>query len=344
MIFLLKVIFSAAVLALIMLFPQASVDGARRAMLVWYKSVAPSLFPFFVLMPTLTGGEACRMYERMFSRVMKRLFDLPGTATPAVLICMLAGSPAGATAIKRVACSGGLREKDAGRIAFAMCGLCPVYLVLGIGQGLYGSISMGWKLASTQLGIQIVMLFLTRWTGFSGAVYSTIQQAGDEGGIKSAVESILGICGYMVFFGVLTAPIALFAGRKWGMGVLLLADLPGGSSVLSELNISGQIPLQCAAAGFGGLCIAFQNMKILKEIGVSWKDYLAGRGISAGLFACAGMLFMNTPLKIKGTVVNVDKALEIGILISCITAAPLIFLLTKNLFLNKLRCRENQSM
>lgn len=318
-----------------MLFPQASVNGARQAMLVWCKAVAPSLFPFFVLMPALTGKEACRIYERMLSGLMKKLFGMPGTAAPAALVCMLAGSPAGVAAVKRVAYSGGLQRKDVRRLAFAMCGLSPVYLILGVGQGLYGSISIGWRLAAIQMGIQILMLALSRWMGFSGEIYYDVREVSGEGGIKSAVESILAICGYMVFFGALTAPLTQFAGKKLGTGFLILTDLPGGSAELAALDVGGKILLQCAAIGFAGLCIAFQNMQLLKEIGVSWKTYLAGRGISAGLFACAGAVFMKDAVENAGIMAVEGKLLEISTLVSCFVAVPTIFYLTKNLFLNK---------
>ena len=60
-----KIGFPAALIAVaaILMRPEAAAAGAQQAMRVWFTSVAPSLFPFLVLMPLLTGSEACAVYD-----------------------------------------------------------------------------------------------------------------------------------------------------------------------------------------------------------------------------------------------------------------------------------------
>ena len=153
-----KWIFAAAVMALIFVRPQQAVNGVQRAMRMWYQGVAPALLPFLALMPMLTGREACAAYEKIFSPVMKKCFRLPGSAAPAVIAAILAGSPGGSAAVNEIRSGGGLSDRHAARIALSVCGVSPAWLVLGVGCSLLGSKAAGVKLALIQAAVQLILL------------------------------------------------------------------------------------------------------------------------------------------------------------------------------------------
>ena len=305
-------------------------------MSVWCRSVAPALFPFFVLMPILAGDEACAACERFLSGVMNKVFRMSGAAAPAMLIGMLSGSPAGALAITRVATGGRLGRTEVQRLAMAVCGLSPSFLILGIGQEMYGSIQFGWKLAAIQLAVQILILLLTRGMERKDEDLR-IETIENRGGIKAAVENILAVCGYMVLFGAISAVIAMIIGKQAGELLLLLLDLPGGSAVLSGKEIRGRLLLQLAATGFGGMCIALQNMDNLGKAKVTWKQYLTGRCMSMILFVIIGGVFAG-PFSAENVVkyekenVNIFAA---SLLTACLGLIPLIYSVGKTYFLTK---------
>ena len=335
MIFLKKLILTTCILAAILLRPEESVAGGQRAMLLWCASVAPSLFPFLALMPVLTGGEACRAYRRVFAGVMGKLFGLPGDAAPAVVIGMVAGSPGGAIAVRRIAGEAGMSRNDAQRLALSICGLSPAYLVLGVGHGIYGSAALGWKLAGIQLAIQLGLLIALRKARFAEDEACAPQMEAAGSGMRGAVESVLVICGYMVLFGAVSNVAASFLGRIPGAMLLLALDLPGGLGALPALGMAAEIPMACAAIGFGGLCIAAQNLDILREIGVRARDYLCIRGISAGIFAALGALLVRNGSNAGAGMLNARQAYTFSLLFASIFALPGLFFLSKNLFLNK---------
>lgn len=336
-----KLILSSCILAAILIRPEASVAGGQRAMLLWCTSVAPSLFPFLALMPVLTGAEACRAYRKLFSGVMGKVFGLPGDAAPALVIGLVAGSPGGAIAVRRIAGESGMKRRDAQRLALAVCGLSPAYLVLGVGHGLYGSSAVGWKLAGIQAAIQLFLLGVLRKARFGddAPCGPANLQRGD--GIRGAVESVLVICGYMVLFGAVSNVAASFAGLLPGTILLLLTDLPGGLALLPFLNLQMEMPAACAAIGFGGLCIAAQNLDILKEIGVRARDYLCIRALSAGIFAVAGAVLMENGKYPAGEVLNAGSNYAFSLIFACILALPGMIFLTKNLFLNKQKLEKS---
>lgn len=337
-----KAVLAVCAMAIILLFPQAAVEGARNAMAIWCRSVAPVLFPFFVLMPMMTCDEACAVYERLFSKAMKKLFLLPGAAAPAILISMLAGSPAGAAAIARVASTGKMKISDARRMAMALCGLSPSFLILGIGQEMYGSLALGWKLAGIQAAVQIIILLLTKRMRCDAEESEYETEEKHTEGMSRAIENILAVCGYMVVFGAASAVVASLTSERFGKLALLVLDLPGGSAALSRMEFAGKWILQCGAAGFGGVCIAFQNMDVLKKVGVSWKDYLSGRILAAILFANIGLMQVkDCGFAIRAGEIDIN-IYAISLFFASIVAVPIIYSLEKDIFLNKRKFEKQE--
>ena len=327
---------AVGIFTIILMKPQEAVTAAQQAMGVWYTSVAPTLFPFLALMPLLTSEEACTVYESMLSGCMRVLFGLPGAAAPAVVVGMIAGSPGGAITLRRVASSVGLKPDEVRRIAMATAGVSPAYLIMGVGQGLCGSVSLGMKLAGIQVCIQLlILILLPRKKEKETAVACQVENGGGGNPIITAVESLLGICGYMVFFSILAAVTANFLGEGIGGLLLLTMDLPSGLANLMDMEIPGKMALLGAAVGFGGLCIGYQNMDIHKDIGLRWRDYLKGRGMGALLFAgiCAsleGLQKGNAQIRLESCVIYYASAL----LITGFMVLPVLYFLSRKWFLN----------
>lgn len=325
------------VVAGILIRPEASVAGAQRAMRLWCGSVAPALFPFLALLPALTGPEACAAYNAALSRMMRPLFGLPGAAAPALFIGMISGSPGGALAVRRVAGETGMRCAEARRVALALSGLSPAYLILGVGQGLYGSAALGVRLALIQACAQLILLALLRYmdSGDDARVEPLTDAARERNPVHAAVESVLAICGYMVLFSAVACAAASFAGEWVGMALLLVADLPSGLAGLAQWQAPGRMLIQGAAIGFGGLCIAAQNLDAVRALGVCARDYFAVRGVAAGLTACAcGLLLRPADSGAEQFANAGGNAYAFSLLAAGIIALPGLFFLTRNLFLN----------
>ena len=325
------------VLASILCFPEPAVAGAQRAMRLWVSSVAPALFPFLALMPVLTGAEACAVYNRMFSGIMRRIFALPGAAAPAVAIGMIAGSPSGALAVGRIAAQSSMQRSEAARIALALGGVSPAYLVLGVGYGLYGSAALGVRLALVQAGVQLVMLLIMK--DVCADMEGIISASGEKharGAVSAAVESVLAICGYMVLFSSASAVVAHLVGKNPGCVLLLAVDLPSGLASLAEMEIRGKMLIQGAAIGFGGLCISFQNLDALASLGIRAGRWITARCLSAALFACGCVLFVQPhPTKVVISLGQPGKVYALSLLAASLAVIPVLIFLSKKFFLNK---------
>lgn len=280
----LKWALASAFMAGILASPYDALTAARGAMETWYMSVAPVLFPFAALMPVLTSPEASSVYDRILGRMLTRLFALPGRTASAAVIGLIAGSPAGAMAVARVARQEKLTPRQAAQLAGLACGVSPAYVISGVGAALLGSPAMGWRLAGAQVVSLILCGVVFRISIIEGTADYHASQTNSEGGISKAVSTVLMVCGYMIMFSVGSAVVMRFAGEGiWA--VTAFCDLPTGVVMAAERQAS---PVFIAAlVGFGGLCIGAQNMSLLSGVGVSWADYVIRKTFSS--VVCAGV-------------------------------------------------------
>jgi len=331
-----------AVCMLILIFarPQQAVEGGQRAMRLWYTGVAPAMLPFLALMPMLTGPEACAAYERLLSGWMRKIFGLPGSAAPAVVAAMLSGSPGGAIAVGNVYAAGGITEKEARRISLALAGVSPAWLVMGVGCGMLGSREDGLKLALIQAAVQLFLLKLLEKVEIPGTG-NPHQPAPGSAGMWRAVESTLGVCGYMVVFGAAGSVLASFAGKYVSAALLAVLDLPTGLAEITAANFTARPLAIGGALGFGGICIGMQNLERLSGMGVRRRDYFAVRALSASVTAMMAAIWLRSGAHNAAEGTNSVRIYAFSLLGAAIFSVPGMIFLSKNIFLNIRRMPEN---
>ena len=327
--------------AALLLWPETALNAAREAMYVWYKSVAPALFPFMTLMPLLTAPGAACIWERMLGGLTQRLFALPGAAAPAVAIGMIAGSPAGAHAAVRICSSAGMNTAQLERVVCCTGGFSPAFLITGVGAAMLGRPEDGRMLLEAQLMAQTALLLLTRsWR--AGRPLTPSETGEDADPVRTAVTGVLGVCGYMMLFNIAAAMLTRLIGSpEAGLAVLCLLDVPSAAGVVSVLSIrrEAKLVLLAALTGFGGLCIAAQNLEAVKKTGIKPGKYLAAKAAQAAL--TAGFM----AVRLRFSVGNTEKwtpSMSFFALPAVFFAVPALISLKKDLFLNK-RNFENQA-
>lgn len=303
--------------------PAAAVEGAREAMAQWYYAVAPALFPFMLLLPMIQCAEALSFYEKALGDAMKRLFNLPGPAASAVMVGMLAGSPAGCAAARRAAADGHMDAGQLTRLAAAVGGVSPAFLVSGVGASMLGSARLGWVLLRTQLVVQIVMLFMLRpLDGGTRIPAGTDVNTENDNPMTGALVAILSVAGYMAFFGALTRVVRSVVGEAAGSALLCAMEVSSGARAISAMDLDTPVKLIALSAltGFGGLCVGMQNYSFLKEMGVKLWVFLAAR-LEAGLMSAAitFIQFSWLPIPVQTFEINPFRA---AALLACVATLP----------------------
>lgn len=341
-----KLVSALLAAAAILLRPQIAVDCAQNAMRIWYSSVAPALFPFFVLMPTLTSPESCKVYGHILSPAVGKILHITPDAVPAALIAMLAGSPAGAAALARVAGQSGMKKAELQRIAPIVCGVGPAYLVVGVGTVLLGSVRKGFQLALIQFAVQQLLLLLSGFFQSNNEeIVPRMDFSQEKNAVRSAVEAVLGVCGYMTFFSVVTGVVAELTGAKIGRILLAVLDLPSGMAAIAEWNTAAKPALLGMCMGFGGGCIAAQNLEYLAPIGVGMREFFTLKLIQSALCGAACAIFLrdfapeSQHIGLSGV-----QTYAFSLLMALLLFAPVLIFLSNKLFLNKTNFRKKLSV
>lgn len=321
-----------ALMAALLVWPEAALRGVQQAMAHWYYSVAPSLFPFMALMPLLTCPEAARAYEFLFGKGMHAALRLPGGAAPALVIGMVAGSPAGAAAARRIAFQTGMNQGQLQRLAISICGLSPAFLITGIGVSMLGSAGDGVLLLRAQIFAQLAVALLLRnaWKDRTQPVPAP-GGSGEEAPVRAAVLSIITVCGYMALFGAFAQIIREIAGERIAGAMLCALDLPSGAQVVADASLdpSARLVILAGMTGFGGVCICMQNLSVLEGCGVTPWEFYGCRLLAATLCAAA----MAAQLYVKWDVFAAIAPNPIAIagIFAAILAIPVLIWLKKSI-------------
>ena len=328
-----KLKFPAALIAVaaILLRPEAAAVGAQRAMRAWFASVAPSLFPFLVLLPLLTGEDARAAYDLLFGRIMRPVFRLPGSVASAMIVGMLSGSPGGAIAASKIAAQGAISAADAKRLAYGVCGLSPAFLIFGVGGAMFGSVRIGVRFAAMQLAAQLLLLFALRNAEFDDAEVVKISYE-SASPVRAAVETVLCICGYMTFISAMAGVVGTFLPEPAAQLLLLTADLPAGLTALVNSGLQGKMLIAGAAIGFGGICVGLQNLDALKPVGAKAKEYFAVRFCAACVCACV-CAAISAPEMLKAQPPTTNMY-ALAMLAALMLAVPILIRITNQQIIN----------
>jgi hypothetical protein len=154
------------------------------------------------------------------------------------------------------------------------------------------------------------------------------------GAVRNAVETTIAVCGYMAVFGACGNVIASFAGKNAGIALMALLDLPSGARKISDIlpQCAARTVILAAMTGFGGLCIAVQNLSSAKERGVrTGKVILMTLASTALTAACAALQTGFLPQQTE----NLHSPYTFSALIAAIFAVPTWISLMNTFFLNK---------
>ncbi len=309
--------------AYLLLDSEGAILRAREAMILWTEAVAPAMFPFLVLLPVFTDEENRRAYEFLFGKIMKRVFLLPESSAACAVIGMIAGTPAGAIAVRRGMRNESLTQKQACTCLHLSTGVSPVFMISAVGQGMFSDAWTGVRIA--------VSVWTAHWT--SAAVFARLPlfekavhagsnaKAESAGAVRDGVLSVLTVCGWMVafsvFLGALPKPIyAIF-------------EVSTGAKHFASLENPHLASALCA---FGGFCVIFQSLSVCGIVDVSKCAFIALRLFSGAL--AFGISHLIGRVKVSSFPLNMD-AFSVSALLAAILALLLFAFLVGNTIKNK---------
>lgn len=260
-------------------------------------SVIPSLFPFLTVSSLLMALGFGEWVSGPLSGLMA-LYRIGGAGASALLMGLVGGYPVGArTAASLV--KDGLISREEGERLLTFCNNSnPAFLMTVLGVGVFHSVRTGvWLWLIHVLSALLTGLLLSRRAGRRGAAVPRASRrppfravrfsSAFVASVQTALQSIAGICAFVVFFYVLALPLR----RIGGTAATILVGLLELFSATPRLpDDSFGFLLAAGLSGWGGLSVHCQTMAVLGDSGLSAAPCLAGKAVQGILSAALAAL------------------------------------------------------
>ena len=270
-------------------FSKHTLPSAKEALILCAENIIPSLFPFFVLSRFLIKTGFAKTVGKILSPFMKFLFKVNGTGGVAFIIGIISGYPTGAKAICDLYKSGDIQKNEAEALLPYCNNSGPLFVIGAVGTGMLGNASTGMFLyiihiISAVLTGVIMRFFIVDKRSFPTKKHHikneniSLGSAFSES-VKESVNSILYVCGFVIFFATICSPFSHILGDGILGSILkgILEVTNGIKSTVINCDFPTNLPLISGLLGFGGICVLLQVMGISKEFQLSLKPYIFGK-------------------------------------------------------------------
>lgn len=270
------------------------------------RKVIPSVFPYLVLSGLLYRTGLAHRLGRLLGRPFRKIFRLPMTAFPAVLLGVLCGFPVGAKCAVEMYMQGFCTKKEAERIA-AFTNFCgPPFILGAIGAGIFGNIGFGWLIFLCQTVVSLLFGFFYRrpkkgevreGRTFTAGKMPSCTFSDFYSAIADATVQMVKIAGFVLFFavavGLMTEPFGTFFAKHTLLEGILIGvfEISSGVSAIQEGTLEAF--LSCTLiVGFSGISVFMQVSSLMRDAGLSMKGYLFAHLICPPISALLSGLFL----------------------------------------------------
>lgn len=270
---------------------QIALHYAFQGFTLWYSKMIPALVPFMILSGTVIRMNLTEKFVAMVHPVMKRIYKCSPNVSYGLIIGFLCGFPMGARVCSDLLKNGKITQKEAEFLLAFNNNIGPVYFS-GFVLPLLEVVPI-WPFLLGMYGIPALYGIILRYTKFKDMYHCEIKTLQPEKNVQElsvlsaldesiygAVQSILMLCGYMIFFNTLNILPHFWLSEftKWIAPVL---EITGGLALLDKsLPFYSLCMLQ-----FGGLSCIAQTNSMIKGSGLSIKDYIFNKINITGLAA-----------------------------------------------------------
>ena len=283
---------AAAAVTLLLIISRSAIasDGIRQAIAICASVIIPSLFPFMVFSTFVVKSGAYAKIGRIIGSPVRLLFNLPPCASGAVIIGLLGGYPIGTSMAAHLFRIGAIDKSQARRLACFSVNAGPAFIISAVGEAIYQSKEIGYilfasvMLSSITIGASLGIISRIKGECINDKKLSH-QKAGFINAFVSATESasksMLSICVWVVTFSITIAFIKQLPLSSSQTTILCaITEVTSGCTMAA-----GSLPICATAAfiSFGGVCVLFQILPNVREIGMKLRGLLLSRLISAAL-------------------------------------------------------------
>lgn len=324
--------------------PKEVFNAATLGLNAWWKMVFPALLPFFIGSQLLMGFGVVRFMGVLLEPIMRPLFNLPGAASFVMAMGFTSGTPIGAVITAKLREDKVLAKEESERVMSFCNNSSPLFMLAAVSVGMFNQPALGITIASAHYLANIVIgLFLGLISRKSIPASQGLRKAhwkravnelviayrenpqplgffiGDA--IKTSVQTLLMIGGFVIFFSVLIRIFSLLGFLDLLSSIFGLIMLPlGFKTTVIEALTTGTFEMTLGAKaaseanaplfqrvivtgmilGWSGLAIHAQVATMIAKTDIKMKLFMACRAaqaILAGFFTWVLFKLFNDPLE-----------------------------------------------
>lgn len=277
-----KKLLSFTAITFVLFFLVTKTDVATQAVIealnMCVVAVIPTLFPFFVISGLLVNLGVISVLGNMLAPLSRVLFKTSGKGAVVFIIGIICGYPTGAKVIAEMSKNNNLDKKEGERLLAFCNNSGPLFIIGAVGTAMLNNHTLG-------VTLYIIHILSAIFTGVFFRVFaeknipikrsdievSTVGEAVSKS-VEDAVKSILNVCGYVVFFGLLSA-------INRSVFLTSVLEVTNGAKALITLGLNKELTLILLSGilGFGGICVLLQVISAVNGAGLSVRMYILGK-------------------------------------------------------------------
>jgi len=270
----------------------------HNALSICYEMIIPTLFPFFICSGILIYSGFCESLSKLFRPLMKPLFGINPSGSAAFILGIISGYPLGAITVCQLYQSSYLSKNESERLLAFCNNSGPLFILCSVGTGLFYDIKIGILLyishflSAVTVGIILKLVSKPIYNPAVGDIKSEEKSIGEifSVSLNNSIQSILTVCGAVVFFSVVSSLILDYIPDFKLKSVLyaILEFASGNSHIAkSSADIITKLILSSITIGFAGICVHIQVLGAVASYGLKMRTYIIGKilhGAISGLY------------------------------------------------------------
>lgn len=295
------------IMSLIMFFlilkkTDVAIEYVERGLKLCARSLIPSLFPFMVASELVLRSGACEAFSVVLQKPFRFLFGIEKEGSSAFLLGIICGFPIGARTAVSLYEEGRISERTFCRLLNFSNVPSAAFVISAVGRALFCSRELGVVLYSVTLisavcvgVIQNIACKGKKRHGESGKPLCPKGKSQTDvsaetlfsSSVTSAASSMLFVCGFVVFFSVLTGIIENIlscAGLPRPFLCVVVAFFEMSAGAVSAASLEQPllaVLIAAGAIGWSGLSVHSQIIGICARTGARFGRYFISKAVQA---------------------------------------------------------------
>lgn len=252
------------------IFSQGIKDGATKGIKLCFDIIIPSLLPMLIILGTIINSNIAKIINSIFGFICEKLFHLPKCCASVIIFGLIGGYPAGAILTHNLYKTNLINSSCAKRLLrFNFCGGIA-FIITAIGDVWLNNAKIGAMLLLINITSSLLFGIINGIGGTyenSRVQINTSLTTAITKAVESSLNSVLIMNCYIILFSAICATI------KLPNHIIPIIEITSGMFCTKSFSFE----LMAFYLSFGGICVHFQLLNIIGDIGMKYYDFFISR-------------------------------------------------------------------